>query len=82
MTEIIGVIAAILGTIGLIPQAVKCLVHKQTRDISIPTFILLVLAFSLWFIYGLMGQDYPLIFSNLIALTVAILILIAKKRYG
>ena len=80
--SIIGYMATIIGTIGLVPQAVLSWKTKKVEDISKLTFTLLAIAYLSWLIYGLLIHDLPLIMSNFITLLLAGEVLYIKIKYG
>jgi len=78
--EIIGILAGILTLSTYIPQTVKTLRTKQTRDLSFGTYLMLVVSASLWVAYGI-GNNLPSIWvTNVIVGTLGLLILIMKAR--
>lgn len=82
LVKAIGLIAACCTTFAFVPQAVRALRTRQTKDISLLTFLLLVIGILLWLAYGVMIGDLPLILSNTITLGLASAILAIKLRYG
>jgi MtN3 and saliva related transmembrane protein len=46
--DTIGYVAGLLTTICLIPQLMKIIITKSTNDISLSTFIVLLLGQILW----------------------------------
>lgn len=68
-TDIIGYLAAALGTVAFLPQAIKTLRHRATRDLSFAGLVLLLSNCSLWLAYGLMKADMPLILANLVTVS-------------
>jgi len=79
---ILGLIAATCTTISFLPQALKAIRTKQTKDLSLPMWILSVIGVSLWLIYGALIRDIPLISANLITLIFGAIVLALKIRYG
>jgi MtN3 and saliva related transmembrane protein len=78
--EIIGILAGILTLSTYIPQTVKTLRTKQTRDLSFGTYMLLVVSAFMWFIYGV-GSHLPSVWvTNIIVGTLGLLILVTKTR--
>jgi MtN3 and saliva related transmembrane protein len=65
-----------------VPQALRAVRTRQTKDISLLTFLMLVIGILLWLTYGLLIGDLPLILSNTITLVLASAILATKLRYG
>jgi len=78
---IIGLVAAICTTIAFFPQVIKIAKTKKTQDISLHMYILLTTGIFLWLVYGLIINDLPLIFANLISLILATSVLVFKIKY-
>lgn len=79
--EIIGYLAGVCTTISFLPQAIKIIKTKDTKAISLPTYILLSVGTILWLAYGILLSSFPMILTNSIALTPIIIILILKIKY-
>lgn len=82
ITIIIGLVAAICTTIAFFPQILLVYRTKQTRDLSLPTFILLTIGIFLWLVYGILLGSLPIILANFITLIGCFYILIMKIKYG
>lgn len=82
LVQAIGLIAACCTTFAFVPQAVRAVRTRQTKDISLLTFLMLVIGILLWLAYGVMIGDLPLILSNAITLGLASAILAVKLRHG
>lgn len=80
--ELLGHLAGLLTTGAFVPQLIRVLRTRQTRDISLVTFILFVLGVALWLVYGLLLQAWPVVAANGATLVLALIILGAKLRYG
>jgi MtN3 and saliva related transmembrane protein len=78
---VIGLIAALFTTVSLFPQLIKIYKTKSTRDISIGMFTLFCGGVFLWFIYGVLVNDFPIIIANSLAFIQAVVILILKVKY-
>lgn len=72
---IIGSSASFLTTSSLLPQAIKVFRTKETRGISISTYFMLLLGFTLWVAYGFLRTDLPLILTNIISFLLVLPIL-------
>jgi MtN3 and saliva related transmembrane protein len=77
----IGLIAALFTTISLFPQVIKVYKTKSTKDISTSMFSLFCSGVLLWFIYGVLLNDFPIIIANLLAFVQALVILFFKAKY-
>lgn len=78
----IGFAAATINIFILIPQVVKTLKTKKTKDLSRLTFTLMACAAFLWIIYGLSTVNWPIIIANGFTLCFDIIILTMKARHG
>jgi MtN3 and saliva related transmembrane protein len=77
----IGLIAALFTTASLFPQLIKVYKTKSAKDISNSMFLLFCGGVFLWFIYGLLVNDYPIIVANFLALIQGVVILVFKAKY-
>ena len=77
----LGLIGATLTTVTLLPQLIKVFKTRSTKDISAGMFVLFVIDFFVWLIYGILIKDIPLIIANSFALVEATIILIFKIIY-
>jgi len=78
---IIGLAAAAITTISLFPQLVKIWKTKSAKDISMETFLLFCFGVLLWFIYGLLLNDLPMIIANSLGFIQGLIILFFKIKY-
>lgn len=79
---LIGFAAACLTTIAFLPQVIKAIRSRSTRDISLGMYLVLATGIALWLIYGLMIDDLPLILANLVTFVLVAVILFQKIRCG
>ena len=79
---IIGLIAGTCTTIAFLPQVIKTVKTKETKDISISMYIILVTGILFWITYGTLIKDLPVILANSIAFILATIVLILKIKYG
>ncbi|MBM3553969.1 MAG: hypothetical protein FJX47_00265 [Alphaproteobacteria bacterium] len=82
LIEALGLVAATFTTAAFVPQVVQTWRSRQTRDISLGMFSILVAGIVLWLIYGLIQGDLPLIAANGVTLALAGSILYLKLRHG
>lgn len=78
---IIGLIAATHTTIAFLPQAIKSIKTKQTKDLSLAMYTMLTIGVFLWLVYGLLTRDLPIIAANTITFLFSVAILILKIKY-
>jgi MtN3 and saliva related transmembrane protein len=77
----LGLAAGFLTSIAVIPQVVRTWRIKHARDISIWQPLLLLVGMLLWFCYGLLLGDTPLIAANAFSISCYLLLLGMKIVY-
>jgi MtN3 and saliva related transmembrane protein len=78
LLNVVGGIAALLSTISFVPQATKIIRTRDTSSISTGMYMVTVVGFILWTIYGAMQTAWPIIASNGICLILSAFILTMK----
>ncbi|MCJ8337390.1 MAG: SemiSWEET transporter [Pseudomonadales bacterium] len=81
---IIGMLAATLTTIAFVPQVVQILRTGNVDGISIYMYMILVSGVALWFTYGIVLKDIPIMLANgiTLVLTTTVLGLTLYKRWN
>ncbi|HET6488197.1 MAG TPA: SemiSWEET transporter [Syntrophales bacterium] len=79
---LIGLLAAVVSTVGFAPQVIKVYKTRMTRDLSLGSYVILFSGLFLWFIYGLLLGDLPIISGNAIACAMAAYIIAMKIKHG
>ena len=81
VTHYLGLVAGCMTVGSFLPQVVRAWRTRQTRDLSLGMFALLVTASSLWMIYGAIRHDWPGVATNggMVALNAALVA--AKVKY-
>jgi MtN3 and saliva related transmembrane protein len=77
----VGLIAGFLTSIAAIPQLVRTLRIKHTRDISIWQPLLLSVGVALWMVYGMLINDLPLILANITPLICNVMLIVLKLKF-
>ncbi len=78
---ILGLVAATFTTAAFIPQAVKIIKTKHTKDISVVMYSMLIVGIILWLVYGIMIEELPIILTNSVTLIFTSIILGLKLKY-
>jgi MtN3 and saliva related transmembrane protein len=78
----IGVIAGGLSTVSFAPQVLKAWREGDTAAISLRMYIVTVVAFAIWIVYGVMIGSVPIIVFNALSLIMSGSILAMKIRNG
>ena len=79
---LLGLAAAFLTTLAFVPQAVKIIRTRHTKDISLWMYILLNIGLVLWLTYGVLLRDPALILANSVTFIPTFTILILKIKNG
>lgn len=82
MLTILGLIAGAFTSFAMLPQVIQCWRTKSAHDVSLGTYILLVIGVCLWITYGVLVGDMPLIVANGVGLVLSSTIVYLKVRYG
>jgi MtN3 and saliva related transmembrane protein len=77
----LGYIAGSLVTISLVPQLITILYNKDSKNVSIFTYIILLVARILWTTYGLRKPDLQIGITNCISGFLTVLIIISAIYY-
>jgi MtN3 and saliva related transmembrane protein len=75
---LVGAAATLCSTTSFVPQAWKVIRTRDTSSISKKMYVITVIGFSLWFAYGLLLEQWPLIVTNGICLLLSSFILTMK----
>ena len=62
-------------------QAIKSVRKKSVKDVSLYTFLSIVIIGTLWLIYGVYIYNWPLIIGNVIKLFTALSVVIIYFKY-
>ena len=81
-TVAIGLIGAICTTIAFLPQVIKAMKTKSTKDISLIMYIIFTIGLFFWLTYGLLINSLPILFANLITIVLSFAVIFSKIRYG
>lgn len=82
IVEAVGMAAGICTTTAYLPQAIRTLKLRETKDISLAMYILMSVGALLWLVYGALLGSPSVILANIISLILILLILVMKFRYG
>ena len=80
--DVIGSVAAVLTTASFVPQAWHSFKTRDVSGISLSMYSVFTLGVTLWLMYGVLLQSWPLMIANSITLVLAAAILGMKLRFG
>lgn len=81
IADLFGFVAAGIGIVMFLPQAISIQKTKNTKSISLLTFVLLSLASVSWLIYGSFPIKLPVLIVNTVILFLSIYIVTMKIKY-
>ncbi|MEO8209645.1 MAG: SemiSWEET transporter [bacterium] len=81
-TLIIGLIAASLTTFAFLPQSIRAIKTRHTKDLSLPMLIMFEVGVVIWIVYGSLISDIPLLFANIVSFIFVSVTLFMKIKYG
>lgn len=79
--EGLGGLAAVCTTFCWLPQALKIIREKRTEGVSLLTQSVFTFGIALWAAYGLLLNNRPILYANVVTLVFSLAILILKLRY-
>jgi MtN3 and saliva related transmembrane protein len=78
----IGTAAGLCSMASFTPQLIKIAREKQAEGVSLRTYVVNVVGFVLWIVYGVLLGSWPVAVSNAVNLMLAGAILVLRCRYG
>ncbi len=76
--DILGLIATGFSTSSFIPQIWRSWRTRDVSGISLPTYVILTIALTLWLLYGILKSDAPLVIANAIMIMLSVAIAAMK----
>jgi len=80
--SILATVSGIAGTFAFIPQVYKIFKRKSAKDISIASYLFLLITGIIWVLYGLEIQSFPLVITNLLGSLLLVFIIVGWFLYG
>ena len=82
MVSGLGYAAGVITVASFLPQVVRAWRTRRTRDLSLGSLALLILAGALWIVYGAISRDWPVVATNAGMVALLVLLAGAKARFG
>ena len=84
MTNIdtLGMVAGTISAITFLPQVIKTWKSKSAKDISMLMFSFATISVILWLIYGIIINNWPVIYTNGCVLILSLIMLYFKLRFN
>ncbi|MBC8379236.1 MAG: SemiSWEET transporter [Planctomycetes bacterium] len=81
IATLIGLAAGVCTTISFLPQAIKIIKTRHTKDLSLGMYSVLITGVSLWLLYGILLKEPPIIIANAVTLVFAGTIFVMLIKY-
>jgi MtN3 and saliva related transmembrane protein len=78
---VLGITAGAMTTGSILPQVLKIVESKSSRDVSTLLFLFMSAGTLLWLAYGVLRSDMIIVLWNAISLGLSLVILALKKVY-
>jgi MtN3 and saliva related transmembrane protein len=82
MVRYLGYLAGTLTVLSFLPQVLRAWKSRQTRDLSMGMYAILITASTLWTVYGFIIHDWAVILTNVLMVALNLTIVAAKVRFG
>jgi MtN3 and saliva related transmembrane protein len=79
---IIGIVATIFTRYSSIPQIIKAFRTKKMEDVSFWLIFHLTVGLTLWVVYGIVIDDFVIIWANAIGVASNIILIGLKIKYS
>ena len=78
---LIGLLGAAGTTFAFIPQSLKAIKSRHTKDLSLAMLILMEAGIMCWLVYGVLRSDIPIIAANSVSIFFVTVTLLLKIKY-
>jgi MtN3 and saliva related transmembrane protein len=79
--DILGYSAGFITSLTFLPQVIKTWKEKSAKDISLMMFIIAAINEVMWIVYGVLLNNWVIILTNSIVLTMSLIMIFLKLRY-
>jgi MtN3 and saliva related transmembrane protein len=80
-TEILGYSACTLTALTFLPQVIKTWKEKSAKNVSLLMFIIAAVNEVMWIGYGGLKNDWVIILTNIIVLSMSLTMIYLKLRF-
>lgn len=77
----VGITAGVLTAASTLPQIVKTIRTRDSRNVSVVMFCVLLAGVVTWTWYGFMKEDWPIILTNAFSSLANMFMLFLKWKY-
>ena len=80
--DILGYAAGAITSLTFLPQVVKTWKEKSAKDVSLMMFIIAAINEVMWIVYGALLDNWVIILTNAIVLSMSLIMIFLKLRYN
>ncbi len=80
--DILGYSAGAITSLTFLPQVIKTWKLKSARDISLMMFLIAAINEVMWIVYGVLLDNWVIILTNAIVLTMSLIMIFFKFRFN
>jgi MtN3 and saliva related transmembrane protein len=81
LQQIVGLAAGTFTTVSFLPQLIRTVKTRSSRDLSVGMVSFFLVGIVLWLMYGVMARAWPIILANGVTLVLALILLVLIMRY-
>ncbi|MBL7731196.1 MAG: SemiSWEET transporter [Chitinophagaceae bacterium] len=81
IADIIGYTAGAITSLTFLPQVIKTWKEKSAKDVSMLMFVIAALNEVLWIVYGILLNNWVIIATNAVVLSMSLCMIYLKLRY-
>ena len=78
---LIGLLGAAGTTFAFLPQSIKAIKSRHTKDLSLTMLIFMEAGIICWLVYGILKADIPIIAANSVSIFFISFTLVLKIKY-
>ncbi|HQU57374.1 MAG: SemiSWEET transporter [Chitinophagaceae bacterium] len=79
--DLLGYTAGAITSLTFLPQVLKTRKEKSAKDISLFMFVIAAVNEAMWIIYGALIDNWVIILTNVIILTMSLIMIYYKFSY-
>ena len=81
MVQLVGFAAGTLTALALVPQVLKTWRTRSAADLSSAMLGAQIVGLALWIVYGVALGSLPMIVTNVVTLSLSLMLLAFKRAY-
>jgi MtN3 and saliva related transmembrane protein len=82
LANAVGTLAALCSMTSFVPQIAKILRERDAESVSLRMYAVTVTGFTLWIVYGVLIESWPVVGANAVCLVLSATILALKWRFS